>query len=61
MVDGCVKWDGYCYWIPGDSRSARGQNDLHLTYGSVDLNDPQNEVVVTGNITRVLIPTPGWE
>ena len=61
VVDGCVKWDGYCYWIPGDSRSARGQNDLHLTYGSVDLNDPQNEVVVTGNITRVLIPTPGWE
>ncbi len=61
VVDGCVKWDGYCYWIPGDSRSARGQNELHLTYGNFDLNDPQNEVVVTGNITRVLIPTPGWE
>ena len=34
---------------------------LHLTYGPVDLNDPQNEVVVRGNITEVLIPTPGWE
>ena len=61
VVDGCVKWDGWCYWIPGDSRSEQGRQQLHLTYGPVDLNDPQNEVVVRGNITEVLIPTPGWE
>lgn len=61
VVDGCRKWDGWCYWIPGDSRSARGQNELHLAYGNVDLNDPANQVTVRGNVIEVLIPTPGWD
>ncbi len=60
VVDGCRKWDGWCYWIPGDNRSVRGQNELHLSYGNVDLNDPANQVTVKGNVIEVLIPTPGW-
>lgn len=60
VVDGCRKWDGWCYWIPGDDRSAQGQQQLHLSYGNVDLNDPANQVVVKGNVIEVLIPTPSW-
>ena len=60
VVDVCRQWDGWCYWIPGDDRSKKGQNSLHLQYDSIDLDDPANQVDVEGNITYVLVPTPGW-
>ncbi|MET0901360.1 MAG: PE-PPE domain-containing protein [Mycobacterium sp.] len=60
VVDVCRKWDGWCYWIPGDQRSENGMNQLHIDYSQIDVNDPANEVVVEGNVTYVLVPTPGW-
>lgn len=61
VTDGCIKWDGYCYWVPGDERSKKGQSTLHLQYGDVDLNSPANQVTQEGNVTYVLIPPPpGW-
>ncbi len=62
VLDVCIKWDGWCYWVPGDPRSKRGQNTLHLEYGKVDVNDPANKVDVRGAVTYVLVPAPkGWD
>ncbi len=60
VVDVCRKWDGWCYWIPGDQRSENGRNQLHIDYTQIDVNDPTNEISVEGNVTYVLVPTPGW-
>ncbi len=61
VVDVCRKWDGYCYWIPGQSDlSEKGKSAIHIDYTKVDLDDPANQVTVNGNITEVLVPTPGW-
>lgn len=60
VVDVCRKWDGWCYWVPGDDRSRRGKNKLHVDYSMVDVNDPANEVTQDGNVTFVLVPTEGW-
>lgn len=60
VVDVCRKWDGWCYWIPGDKRSENGKNQLHIDYTQVDVDDPANEINVVGNVTYVLVPTPGW-
>ena len=61
VVDVCRKWDGWCYWIPGDQRSETGMNQLHIDYTQIDVNDPANEIAVEGNVTYVLVPTPGWD
>ena len=61
VLDVCIKWDGYCYWVPGDERSKKGQSTLHLQYNDVDVNSPANQVDVAGNVTYVLVPPPaGW-
>lgn len=60
VVDVCRKWDGWCYWIPGDGRCESGRNLLHIDYTMIDINDPAMEVSVEGNVTYVLAPTPGW-
>lgn len=61
VVDVCRQWDGWCYWIPGDERSKRGQTELHIDYTKVNLDDPANQVSVNGNVTEVLVPPPpGW-
>ncbi|TPG32767.1 PE-PPE domain-containing protein [Mycolicibacterium hodleri] len=60
VVDVCRKWDGFCYFIPGDQRSLDGQmSKRHTDYSDIDLNDPANQVDVEGNVTEVLVPTPG--
>ena len=60
VVDICRKWDGFCYYIPGDERSIDGQmSKRHTDYSDINLNDPANQVSVNGNITEVLVPTPG--
>lgn len=62
VTDVCIKWDGWCYWVPGDERSKKGQSTLHLDYGNVDVNNPANQVDVEGNVTYVLVPPPpGWD
>ncbi|KRE28963.1 hypothetical protein ASG82_04340 [Mycobacterium sp. Soil538] len=60
VVDICRKWDGFCYYIPGDQRSIDGQaSKRHTDYSDINIDDPANEVSVEGNITEVLVPTPG--
>ncbi|AFM18936.1 putative esterase of the alpha/beta hydrolase fold protein [Mycolicibacterium chubuense NBB4] len=60
VVDICRKWDGFCYFIPGDQRSIDGQmSKRHTDYSQIDVNDPANQVNVEGNVTEVLVPTPG--
>jgi len=60
VVDICRKWDGFCFFIPGDQRSVDGQmSKRHTDYSDIDVNDPANEVTVDGNVTEVLVPTPG--
>lgn len=60
VVDVCRKWDGFCFFIPGDQRSLDGQmSKRHTDYSDIDLNDPANQVDVEGNVTEVLVPTPG--
>lgn len=60
VVDVCRQWDGWCDWVPGDDRSKKGQTVLHIDYNNIDINDPANQVTVTGNITEIMVPTPGW-
>jgi len=61
VTDVCRKWDGYCYWIPGAAdTSEKGKSAIHIDYTKVNLDDPANQVSVNGNITEVLVPTPGW-
>ncbi|MFN8227711.1 MAG: PE-PPE domain-containing protein [Mycobacterium sp.] len=61
VVDTCRKWDGWCDWHPDNiSTSQWGMFWLHTDYTNLNLNDPANDVVVKGNVTYVLLPTPGW-
>ena len=61
VVDSCRKWDGWCDWHPDNvSTSQWGMFWLHTDYTNLNLNDPANDVVVRGNVTYVLLPTPGW-
>lgn len=61
VVDTCRKWDGWCDWHPAAvSTSQWGMWWLHTDYANIDLNGPANDVVVKGNVTYVLVPTPGW-
>ena len=61
VLDTCRKWDGWCDWHPDQPSTSRwGMFWLHTDYTNLNLNDPANDVVVRGNVTYVLLPTPGW-